>query len=371
MSEKAPAKIASLTGVRAVAAACIFLWHCQGYLFVKDAFKPFYLAGAVPFFFVLSGFILTTVGMRDRSWGQFFIARIARIWPAHIAAIALLTVAFWPWSLDYFKPGQALQVLVAHALLIQAWFPNRAMWGGLNGVSWSISAEMFFYALFPFLYAAMEKRPFLMFGCVTAACVLFVTVVSLTVPSIESEWTGSISPLTGLWSFSTGVVAGTIVKGRARSWTMGAWKWSLVEALAFSLAALANLLAANLPPSEIPGLNVFYRDMGAAPAYALLIGILAISNGIASKGLSSAAFVYLGEISFSFYLVHQIVIRWYSDHKEGFAAIGWIGQFASVVVICLAISSLMFHIVEKPARTSIMRLMRRGPKCDSTPNVAA
>src|ERR1700723_3432182 len=77
-----PKNIPALTGLRLFAAMAIVLTHSQtGYFFQMGAFAPFDLDGAVPVFFVLSGFILTLGANKYKSWSDFFVARFARIWP--------------------------------------------------------------------------------------------------------------------------------------------------------------------------------------------------------------------------------------------------------------------------------------------------
>lgn len=98
---------------------------------------------AVSYFFCLSGFLMATVYTSDHRAGvqkaEFWIARFARIYPNYIFALLLF-------------------MLITHArhsseglsiLLMQSWFPTHAI--DANAPGWSLSVEIVFYLLFPFL----------------------------------------------------------------------------------------------------------------------------------------------------------------------------------------------------------------------------
>jgi peptidoglycan/LPS O-acetylase OafA/YrhL len=86
--------------MRFFAAAMIVVFHSGGRLTTLFALEQ-----GVSFFFVLSGFILTYVyptlsgGHRLR---DFYVARVARIWPAHLATFLLLLCLIQPggWRWD-------------------------------------------------------------------------------------------------------------------------------------------------------------------------------------------------------------------------------------------------------------------------------
>lgn len=70
-------RVDALTGLRFFAAAAIVLTHSQtGYFFQPGTFAPFDLSGAVPLFFVLSGFVLTVNSAKYASHADFLVALI-------------------------------------------------------------------------------------------------------------------------------------------------------------------------------------------------------------------------------------------------------------------------------------------------------
>src|SRR5882762_3313186 len=87
-------KLDALTTLRFFAAAMIVVHHSRGNFGIpSDWAVHLPLDQGVSFFFVLSGFILVYVYPRLDTWDarrKFWLARFARIWPAHITAFGLL-----------------------------------------------------------------------------------------------------------------------------------------------------------------------------------------------------------------------------------------------------------------------------------------
>ncbi len=128
----------------------IIIGHSRGVFFSDNIFNHFAFFQGVSFFFVLSGFILTIVypTLPKHQIKQFYLARFARIWPAHIAALI-----FFLMLLHNKLPATISQliILITNITLIQGWIPDIDYYFSFNAPSWSISTEAFFYLCFPLL----------------------------------------------------------------------------------------------------------------------------------------------------------------------------------------------------------------------------
>src|SRR4029450_9736311 len=154
-------------GLRIVAAGAVVILHYSDYF--KDAGVGRFLVAHtwhfnlfVDLFFVVSGFViarqyfgcLTAAGLI----GRFLWRRLARIYPLHLATLAFylaLAGALHFGAARTDNPARyPLSDLPAQLLLLHAFVGERLTF---NFPSWSLSAEMFCYLLFPFLAAAAAR----------------------------------------------------------------------------------------------------------------------------------------------------------------------------------------------------------------------
>jgi peptidoglycan/LPS O-acetylase OafA/YrhL len=144
-------KLDQLTSLRFLAALMIVVHHSAGLFGTGES--PVNYGQGVSFFFVLSGFILTYVYPTLSGFDavrRFWRARVARIWPAHAAALVIGAVLVgYPW-LD---PA----TLRANVTMTHSWLPWSKFYFSYNAVSWSISTEFFFYLEFPLLILQWDR----------------------------------------------------------------------------------------------------------------------------------------------------------------------------------------------------------------------
>ena len=156
----------ALDGYRFLAAAGVAISHYD----IAFDLKLGSLSAAIPqlgefvdFFFILSGFVIgTTYAGRLASgadYGRFLQARLARVWPLHLAT-ALASLALVPVAFLFHVPVNhpemvRLSELPANLAMVHAWgfFDHLTF----NGPSWSISAEWFVYLLCPLLLVTARR----------------------------------------------------------------------------------------------------------------------------------------------------------------------------------------------------------------------
>lgn len=304
----------------------------------------------VDLFFILSGYILCHVYSHRLvdigSMALFFRARLARIYPLHLATLLLLVgcqVALPPLagiSVAFGKPDTLwLNILDIHA------------WGMLthydwNFPSWSISAEFAAYLLFPVICIAMRFAPAITFGILAASVVARIIFVSLTPPRYHFE---QLAVLECLPMFFLGI---SLYRSRA-----SALRSSFVMTSALQLVALTGIVLAMHA-----GLN----DAALIFPFALLVYATQADTGAARGVLTSRPLVMLGEWSYSIYMIHIPVLFLLQLAWPGIA-VQPLGLSAPAATVSLVLAStimtamlggLSFHYFEKPIRDWLRPRMR-------------
>ncbi|HYQ68700.1 acyltransferase [Actinophytocola sp.] len=365
----------SLTSLRFLAAFLVFGTHAgleslfsdQG---VGTAVNEFFGPGGrygVSFFFVLSGFVLTWTARPGQTARRFWRARAAKIYPVHlvtalVAAVLLVTVA---------KAALDPTVVATNLLLLHGWVPRVDIMVSLNTPSWSLSCEAFFYLLFPvLLFAARRIRPSLLWlAALASMAVVAVTPLlsEILVPteprlpgygvSLEQTWFLKWFPPSHLFEFVTGILVARIIMS-------GKWiRFGFAPAVV--LAAVGYALITMLP---------FSYTFGAVTVLptALLIGAAAHADitGASTWGLRARVPVWLGQISFAFYMVHWLVLsfghRWVGPGPWGVP--GALGLIAAGLAVSIVLSWALHAAVERPFVRAFGRSKRAAPHLESEAN---
>lgn len=358
-----------MTALRFFAAGLIVLHHFINHFEFGNAINRFFPTHqAVSFFFVLSGFILTYVYRDFNAPGsvrRFFIARFARVWPLHCATLllTLFIIAGW-YSQQSTRPGSLTSFwlpLLSNLLLVQSWIPLEKFYYSFNAVSWSISTEFGFYLMFPLLLAGFKHNwPYKLIG--TLAFTILVA-LSLHYLAINDDATviGIVGhlPLARLFEFTAGMTTALLYQRLKHLYKPGGMAANLIEAAALSGVLLGMAMSIPLcfysksffaTPGKLWVLVGNFSVIFIAP----FILVMALRQGGISRFLSRPGFVFLGEISFSIYLLHQILLRAYSAYfKDLIVAPKWL-IFGYFIALVLLSSYLLWEFIEKPCRKLIL-----------------
>ena len=363
-------QVPALTSLRFFAAAAVVLFHCHGDALdgAPQALRNLVANGyqAVPFFFVLSGFILVYVyaGSDERTGMQaaprtFWIARFARIYPAY--ALAFLLILPWPAYLTFVSGLMSVPSFVTGLLsvptLSQAWI-SPAITAEWNVPAWSLCAEAFFYILFPYLLGLASSVPAPRF-LVAALLLLALGSGVRELPPFARPLEAFQDPALGRWGmfppfhlpqFVLGMALGRVFLYR-RSFSHR----SLEAMLIFGLVSIVGLCALG---SRLP--DWARKEAIMAPLFGLVILGGAGAAGPLSRWLSHRRLVVLGEASYSIYILHIPLFAWWlwllrKGIVHGLTPVAELVVFFALVVVA---SVATFLWVERPLRRWLLGRLR-------------
>lgn len=346
---------APLTSLRFFAALAIVILHMQGRKMLPMPADAT-LALGVSFFFVLSGFILSHVygRMENVTSASYLRNRLARIWPLHAVTLVISAVLLWSSALANPKWQQ---VAVINLSLLHAWIPLAGPPFSFNGVSWSISAELGFYLLFPLL--ARAKRWWLvlpLIGLVYLGVFYWLTQIG---PETRAPlWNFSVDhlllqhPLMRCLEFAVGVaVQRSLHRESVAVWVNRApvvWEFVTLSGVLL-FAYYAQDFRCGRGGECIRYVGKWLSQSGGMLFFAAFILVMAMSRGWLARALSHRWLVLLGEISFATYMIHQIIIKVVDQYGIG-QSLDWMTRAMLVFVAVYASSYLLWRGVEMPSR---------------------
>ena len=342
-------RVPALDGVRAVAITAVIGLHAFNW--------PVNGACGVDIFFVLSGFLITTLLMNEWAvngavhFRGFYARRVRRLLPALVVTIVgYLAVSA---ATDHRVGHAALAGLVAGTyttnLVVATGHPGLA---GALPHTWSLAAEEQFYLLWPaVLFLALRGRR------LPAICLLLAAIAAVTVERRVlagtmgvSEWRLTGAPDTRSIGLAMGCLCALCFPELHRLPQSLRRAGSLFGPLALSIVCVA-LFAAQFDLYRMGGLTIF------CAAVAVLLVRATSKTSLTARALSLAPLVWLGRISYSLYLYHLPI----------FIAFGVSGDAVTsraIVAIALSVTcaALSFRFVEQPflRRSSRSRPARVG-----------
>lgn len=322
--------------------------------FYYSIFQEGYIG--VSFFFILSGFILAYnyqdgILKKQKSKKTFYQARFARIFPLHILTLIISI----PLTYRLFIENKSLWLgqAVTNLFLTQSYFPIKSIYFSFNAPSWSISNEMFFYLVFPFLtllipifrtYYTIYK--YLLISTIIA----IIPLLTLLIPENYYHQIFYINPFARVVDFIIGIFIFNIYLSFSRKERITNYNY-----LEFSAIILFVIFF------------IFHQSIFKVARYSFyywipmsyLIFAFSFQKGKVSNFLSKKIFIHLGEISFGFYMFHQLVLRYFSVINSKFLNIN---NDVLIILITFSISLVISHYSYIFFETPLNSFIKSGQK---------
>jgi peptidoglycan/LPS O-acetylase OafA/YrhL len=347
----------ALTGIRFPLALWVVSHHLSGpgrmldpltsaHVTVQAVIDAAWVALSV--FFAISGFVLArryhTTRWDRPALARYAVARVGRVYPVYLLSLLIL-VPIVVEALRGDELGSTLDrvgLLLNHVLLLQGWHRPAVNW---NTPAWSLSCEVFFYALFPLVILLVRKAttPRLLI----TACLAFVIPIGLRL-TLEPPLP---KPPLYFGDFLIGVVAGRlydrlhargVVLSRVGPWLRG--------------PALIGGLLLLLYRDDLGSFLVF--DSGVRLVSAMLVFGLACDGGLSWRWLSSSVMTVGGRASYAIYILH-IPVLWLYERSDLRAALAPVTAGLMYVAIVVALSIPVSRFFEEPANALVRHWFRR------------
>ena len=338
-------RIHDLTCARALFAGWVFAYHLKLQIAPEGGLGAV-LAGrgylGVDGFFILSGLVLALAhpetALSWRAAADFWVRRLARLYPVHLAMILLLAALLGgAWAVGV-RPNQperfGVDELIRNLLLVHGWgASDRWAW---NYPSWSISTEWAGYLVFPLLWLGARRLP---------ERVLYVALILCFAALLVVNWR-----------------AGPV--GLNLTYEGALWR--------FFPEFLAGMLLCRLTRT-LPGRTV--AGMGAAalavsvplgPDTAVVLGLAVLLLGLLQTGRQGGrallaripGLVWLGDLSYAFYMsfAPAEMMLAFLGRRTGIEAGAHPVAFVAVSTgLTLVLAVAVRHWVERPAQRVILR----------------
>lgn len=318
-------RVEYLDWLRALAAGLVLVGHSANQIAPGGAV-------GVSVFFVLSGFLITSILLRDGmlTWenvAKFIARRVARIYPMYVVQIVLIVV-----SVAILRPDR-FEAVIQQLPGLLTFTRGAAGWFGYGlGVLWTLAVEFWFYVTFPFLlWAATFTRHVI-------ACI----------------WVGiSVSIAAKIYGFGGETLQyydHFLIGGLCAA----AIKYDAVPAFSYwpKLFAVGIAVILLITATPYPGARDslwFCQSLGTAVGTAF--AILAGHAQPPERSLPWLAF--LGRISYSVYLMHAVILDGWVAANLDLSRLLWL-----FIAMVIATASVTFCLIERPIERRVHLALR-------------
>jgi peptidoglycan/LPS O-acetylase OafA/YrhL len=365
-----PTNIPNLTPLRGIAALMVAVYHFDSVIanFVNQhrsmLIEKCYLM--VDLFFIMSGFIMLHVygskftnSIPKQDFLDFIRARFARVYPLHFFSLLLAVVIFYA-SHQPDSPVNNPSAIPTHLLLLHSFGIHEIFtW---NVPSWSISAEWWAYMIFPLLVLFLGKYKRMGIILLSALSIILYFSILYLLPRVNPFVPNLLVPhdlnvtydygyLRGLAGFIAGMIT-----------YIGFQKNEIVKYFNNDFAGILLIFTTIL---------LFHfgaNDLIIVVSFILLVLAIAANQKGIHKLFQSRPLQYLGDISYSIYLIHSIAMFFLAVPiltKLGYIFKGpgslqipfFTGTWVCIVYLLsiIFISSVSYHLIERPCRNWINR----------------
>lgn len=337
--------IKSLTSLRGIFILFIFFHHCLGNY-------PGGGSMGTTFFFVLGGFSMA-LGYKDRvcqfdfSYRKYLTRRIIKFYPLHWMCL----LAAVPFIMMSFNMKQ-VPVFLINAALLQTLIPIKEIYFSFNAVSWYLADTMIFAIVFPFVFKWINSKSKSGRFIIAVSIAILYVIMAVFLPNDYRHAFLYISPFVRITDFIFGIfLALGYLKFQESGNKEKLRNGTVYQVMVLVFVALLLVESVALPST--------YRIM--APVYWPLVAITVLLASLSDRNgggilLENKIFQKLGELSFTIFLTHQLIIRYNSILFE---KILHLDKNIIFVIFTLLLTIVVSYLVERFIITPITQWLTK------------
>ena len=305
--------IKSLSSLRFVFILFIFLHHSMGYVGGGSM--------GVAFFFVLGGFCMA-LGYKEKvlrdefKYSQYLTRRLIKFYPLHWLCLFAVIILSTLTSIPLTGGGDFSSFLLNFSLL-HSWIPIKDVYFSYNSVSWYLANTVFFAIVFPFIFKWILRATNNGRICFAAVLAIAYIATVLFIPSEEWHAILYVSPYIRFTDFVFGIylaLAYELIKETK-------WSHKIFRNGTINFILIAFIIILLVIESILLG-----KSRLIAPVYWPLTALVILMTCFSDKSgglftvLEKKYLVCLGESSFTFFMIHTIVLKFVKTDVHGAVA---------------------------------------------------
>jgi peptidoglycan/LPS O-acetylase OafA/YrhL len=357
-------RVDELDGIRGIAILLVFVFHAfkRASYFTANPILN-YIAKltsigwiGVDIFFVLSGFLITSILLQKKGekdyFKNFYARRVLRIFPLYYLMLGIIIA-----SMSVLEPGSQTYILerLPFYLLYQQ---NWLMAGGdlpsiYLLVTWSLAIEEQFYIFWPFLIYFLPKRALVI---VNIGIILLSVFGRIIVALVSDNPTSTLyiayySTITRLDTLALGALIAIIFQ-ESTLWQERLKKIAIPALLGATALVLTVVLMPNREElyNNIPIRLTGYSVLAIMGGSSIVISLTHDKSSLLRRFFRNKSLRFFGKYSYALYLIHPIILQIFLDLLWDAKFRGWQAYVSYLFIsFCLTIilSLLSWHLLEK------------------------
>lgn len=344
-----------LRGIAALFVVCFHFRYAVNDIYAqKDIGNRLFEFGSfgVDLFFIISGFIMAMSARKNENLSEFFIKRFFRIYPLYFVVLTLyILLSFNEYSLP--------QIIKSYLLVPIDYKSEMPYYGySIMAIAWTLTYEFWFYFIFGISKKLSYKNKFIISSVLLSAPVVLVN--GINIDAFHANYVLNWGVFNNIQFITNPVVYNFILGILSFNICVFVSKHKELLRPALSLVLPLLLLYGVIGVVSIRGMGHGINQWGW---YCFIIVTSIVISEMYFKDMyANSKMVYLGEISFSIYLIHPllfILVNSYHPFIDVFNSLSGFTRLSCLVAFVVCISHIVYRLIEIPTHNLGKKLAKK------------